>query len=54
METYRITILNDISEKKRRINISAISFIKAIEQANWLANRPAERIIKAELLTEND
>lgn len=49
METYRITIINDISEKKRRINISAISFAKAIEQADWQVKRPAERIIKAEI-----
>lgn len=49
MKTYRITIINDISEKKRRINISAISFIKAIEQAEWQVKRPAERIIKAEI-----
>ena len=53
METYRITILNDISDKKRRINIEAISFIKAIEQADWKVKRPAERIIKAEILHES-
>lgn len=50
METYRITIINDISGKKRRINISSISFLKAMEQADWQVNRPAERIIKAEIL----
>jgi len=48
MGTYRITIINDISEKKRRINILAISFVKAIEQAAWQL-KSAERIIKAEI-----
>jgi len=49
METYRITILNDISKKKRRINIEAFSFKKAVMQAEWSINNPSENIIKAEI-----
>lgn len=49
METYRITILNDISEKKRRVNISALSFEKAVEQASWKVHHASERIIKVEI-----
>lgn len=49
METYRITIINDISQNKRRINILASSFEKAIEQASWEVHHASERIIKAEI-----
>lgn len=49
MKTYRITILNDISKKKRRINIEAWSFEKAIEQASWKVHHASENIIKAEI-----
>jgi hypothetical protein len=54
MEKYRITIINDISEKKRRINISALSFEKAIEQASWKVHHTSERIIKAEIWYESE
>lgn len=50
MQTYRITILNDISQKKRRINIEALSFEKAVEQASWKVHHASENIIKAEML----
>ena len=49
METYRITIINDISQKKRRVNIEAFSFKKAVMQAEWSINNAFENIIKAEL-----
>ena len=49
MQTYRVTILNDISQKKRRINVEAISFEKAIEQASWKVHHASENIIKAEI-----
>lgn len=47
METYRITIINDISGKKRRVNISALSLEKAVEIASWKINHVSENIIKA-------
>lgn len=50
MQTYRITILNDISQKKRRINVEALSFEKAVEQASWKVHHASENIIKAEML----
>lgn len=49
MEEYRITIINNISNKKRRINVSAWSFVKAVEQATWQIHYASEQIIKAEL-----
>ena len=49
MQTYRVTILNDISQKKRRINVEAISFEKAVEQASWKVHHASENIIKAEI-----
>lgn len=49
METYRVTIINDISGKKRRVNIQSFSLEKAIEKASWEVHRTSERIIKAEL-----
>ena len=49
MQTYRITILNDISQKKRRINVEAISLEKAVEQASWKVHHASENIIKAEI-----
>jgi len=47
MNEYRITIFNSISTKKRRINIKAISFEKAIEIAGWKIHHVSEEIIKA-------
>ena len=49
METYRITILNDISQKRRRINIEAISFEEAIRHASWKIHHTSERIICGKL-----
>jgi len=49
MNTYRITILNDISKKKRRINIEAISFERAVEQSSWIVHHASENIVKAEI-----
>jgi len=49
MQTYIVTILNDISQKKRRINVEAISFEKAVEQASWKVHHASENIIKAEI-----
>ena len=49
MQIYRITIQNNISEKKRRINVDAISFEKAVEQASWRVHHASENIIKAEI-----
>ena len=49
METYRITILNDISNKKRRINIEATSFERAIELGGYKVHHTSERITKAEI-----
>jgi hypothetical protein len=48
MEVYKITILNNISQKKRRIKIEALSFQKAVEQASWKIHHTCEDIIKAE------
>jgi hypothetical protein len=48
METYKITILNNISQKKRRIKIEALSFQRAVEQVSWKVNHVSEEIIKAE------
>lgn len=50
METYRITILNIISQKKRRINIKAFSLEKAVEYATFKVHHTTENIIKAEIL----
>jgi RecA-family ATPase len=54
METYRITILNDISQKKRWINIEAYSFKKAVMQAEWSINNTSENIIKAVIWKKKD
>ena len=49
MEKYRITIFNNISGKKRRLNIEATSFERAIELAGYKVHYTSERIIKAEI-----
>lgn len=49
MGTYRITIINDISLKKRRVNIEAMSLQRAVEQASWKVHHASENIIKAEI-----
>lgn len=49
MSIYRITILNSISEKKRRITIEANGFERAVEQAGWQVHHASEDIVKAEI-----
>lgn len=51
METYRITVKNNISGKKRFFNVSAISFERAIEQGSHLVHHSSEDIIKAVLFS---
>jgi len=49
MNTYRVTIINNISNKKRRFNVEAFSFEKAVEVAKWWLTSSSEDIIKVEL-----
>jgi len=53
MNIYRITIYNCISEKKRRMNISAWNITEAAECMLGRLNSGAEEIIKIERWQKN-
>ena len=49
MKTYRITICNDISKKKRRVNVKAHKMEGALEYASYhIVRHVVEEVIKIE------
>jgi hypothetical protein len=49
MRTYRITIQNDISKKKRRVNVQGHNINNAIDYADYhKVHHASEEIIKIE------
>ena len=49
MNTYKVTILNIISFKKRRLKLKAYTLENAVTSASWELSA-AEEITKAELI----
>jgi len=53
MNTYRATILNDISNKKRRVNVKAYNIKDALEYASNKIHHTSEDIIQIKLWHDN-
>ena len=51
MNTYKFTVINHISDKKRFIKINALSFENAAKQASYEINYTSEDIIKGVLIS---
>jgi len=49
MNTYRATILNTISDKKRRLNVKAYNIFEALESINCKVYHPSEDVIQIKL-----